>query len=159
MIVLPGWRKDVFEITENDVKLAERQLLNPDTVVEEEKVEEVKPAKKTSSRKQRTPAGPSPAKQKSQYVAPSTSVLAAIRNDEIELVIGHAVSTVTLQTVLGFGLKNRKLFRILKCEGLSILGSVDRMIALGNSIIKEQRSLTDDIPIAVSDDEEEDDEL
>ena len=130
MITVPGWLKNVFEITENDITFPERQALPP-----------------TAARKNRF-----------QHVAPSTSILAVVKYDEIELVVGHAVTERTLKNVLGFGLKSRKYLKILKCEGLSNLRSVDQMIALGNNIIKEQRGLTDDIPVkrTVDSDEEND---
>jgi hypothetical protein len=129
MITVPGWLKDVFEITEEGVTFPERQVL-PQTT---------------------------PGKVKHQHVAPSTSILAVVKYDEIELVVGHTVSEQTLKNALGFGLKSKKYLKILKCEGLSNLRSVDTMIALGNNIIKEQRGLTDDIPKIVLDSEEEDD--
>ncbi len=130
MITVPGWLKNVFEITENDITFPERQVLPP-----------------TAARKNRF-----------QHVAPSTSILAVVKYDEIELVVGHAVTEQTQKNVLGFGLKSRKYLKILKCEGLSNLRSVDQMIALGNNIIKEQRGLTDDIPVkkTVDSDEEND---
>jgi hypothetical protein len=130
MITVPGWLKNTFEITESDVVFPERQVLPP-----------------TATRKNRF-----------QHVAPSTSVLAVVKNDEIELVVGHAVTEQTLKNVLGFGLKNRKFLKISKCEGLGNLRSVDQMIALANDIIKEQRCLTDDIPMKISVDSEEEDD-
>ena len=129
MITVPGWLKDVFEITEEGVTFPERQVL-PLTI---------------------------PGKVKYRHVAPSTSILAVVKYDEIEVVVGHTVSEQTLKNALGFGLKSKKYLKILKCEGLSNLRSVDTMIALGNNIIKEQRGLTDDIPKIVLDSEEEDD--
>jgi hypothetical protein len=130
MITVPGWLKNVYEITAEEVTFPSRELL-PQII---------------------------PGKNRFQFVAPSTSILAVVKFDEIELVVGHAVDEQTLKNALGFGLKSRKFLKILKCEGLSSLRSVDSMIALGNNIIKEQRGLTDDIPVKILVDSEEEDD-
>lgn len=125
MISVPGFRKNVFEITNDEVKV-------PAKVKDTTKTPTTKPSYR--------------------YEAPSTSVLAVSTDENIEIVAGRLVSEQTLKNVLGFGIKSKKPLVILRCEVLGNLREVDRMITLCNDIIKSQSGLLEDYLLDNEDD-------
>lgn len=128
MITMPGYAKDVFEITDTDVTIPVREEVPP-TV----------PGKRVSYR----------------YTAPSTSVLAVSKFDSIELIVGRNVSEQVLKNVLGFGIKSKKTLKISRCEVLGNLREVDRMVTLCNDVIKSQRGVLEDFLTAGQDADDE----
>jgi hypothetical protein len=127
MITIPGFLKDVFEIREDTVVFPEKEVFAPAAPGKRENV---------------------------KFVAPSTSVLAIVTYNEIKLVIGRKVSEQTLKNVLGFGIKNKKPLTIWRCEALSNLQAVDRMVVLCNYTVAQQQGITDDIPKLYNNEEE-----
>lgn len=107
MITLPGFLKNVFEITKDEFKEPEKKLVT------------------------------SFGKQSLMYTAPSSSILLVVGKRTIELVIGRQVTDRTLQNMLGYGLKNKKPLKILRCELLNNLQTVDQMITLCNKILEQ----------------------
>lgn len=126
MITASGFLPNVFEITDSEIKLPDKQEFPPQS-----------PGKRPISK----------------YVAPSTSILAIVNNKEVELVVGREITELTLQNVMGFGIKHRKPLKISKCEVLSNLRIVDRMVVLCNDILKSQEPSIEDILYSDSEDD------
>ena len=130
MITVPGFLKNVFEITDMEVNIPMKKEYPP-----------IGPGKKPIFK----------------YVAPSTSVLVVVKTEEIELVIGRKVSEQVLNNVLGFGIKSKKYLKLSLCEGLSNLQSADRMVALCNDILREQQGIVEEYLLPELDSDEEND--
>jgi len=81
-----------------------------------------------------------------KFIAPSSSVLAIVCKDHTKLIVGRHAGLRELQNTLGFAIKNRKHLRIEKCEVLSNLQDVDRMVVLCNELI-------DDLPPIIEEDD------
>jgi hypothetical protein len=123
MIQVPGFFKEVYEITSTEFKKPELKVL---------------------------PIDPRPTNRgRTVYEAPSTSVLVVSEEGVIKLVVGRHVADATLKNVLGYAIKQRKPLEIMRCEVLSNLRQIDDMVALCNKIIKEQDATLDEIRLEI----------
>lgn len=112
MITLSGRLKDVYEISEVDIKVPQIQELELF------------------------------GKMQKMYVSPSNSVLAHITKEEVEFVVGREASKTTLKNAVSFGAKCKLPLKVLKCEVLSNLREIDRMVVLVNSLLGDKDELT-----------------
>lgn len=122
MISLPVSKgKTIYEITSNEVK-----------VPEVTSYDKINPSWSNTF-------------QRSAYIAPSTSVLVVVAQKELQLVVGKNVSKETLHNVLGFSIKSKKPVSVLKCEALSNLQVIDRVVVLANETLQQMDTTEEEL--------------